>query len=69
MEQIGHNTTSASAWRLRPCTPVFTGMPGGSGRGSRYDCAPIGADVLPGMTAGAVEQGLGIRVFATGGDV
>ena len=67
MEQIGHIITSATAGRLRSSTPVFWRMQGRSGNGSND--APTSADVPPAVTAGAVEQGLGIRVFATGGDV
>jgi hypothetical protein len=67
MEAIGHNTTSAYATRLRIRLPAFAGMPAWSGNGN--PCVAVGSSGPARGIAGAGEQGVGIRVFATGGDV
>lgn len=67
MEAIGQNTTSAYATRLRVRVPVFAGATAWSGNGNHP--VVVGGNVLPRGIAGAGEQGVGIRVFATGGDV
>ena len=66
MEAIGHNTTSACAMRLRVRVPVFAGA-AASGNGDHT--VPAGSDVRSRAIADAGEQGVGIWVFATGGDV
>ena len=67
MEAIVHNTTSAYATRLRLRVPRFAGAPAWSGNGN--SCVAVGSSVPSRGIAGAGEQGVGIRVFATGGDV
>ena len=67
MEAIVHNTTSAYATRLRLRVPRFAGMPAWSGNGN--PTVPVGSCGPSRGIADAGEQGVGIRVFATGGDV
>ena len=67
MEAIGHNTTSAYATRLRLRMPGVAGMPVWSGNGN--PTIAVGSSMPSRGIAGAGEQGVGIRVFATGGDV
>ena len=67
MEAIVHNSTSAYATRLRLRVPRFAGMPAWSGNGN--PCVAVGTSVPSRGIGGAGEQGVGIRVFATGGDV
>ena len=66
MEAIGQDTTSACAMRLRVRASVSTGAKA-SGNGDRIDAT--GSDVPSRAVADAGEQGVGIRVFATGGEV
>ena len=66
MEAIGQKTTTARAMRLRVHVPVAAGA-AASGNGDHLDAA--GSDVRSRAIADAGEQGVGIRVFATGGDV
>ena len=67
MEAIGQNTTSAYATRLRLRVPRFAGMPAWSGNGN--PTVAVGSSAPSRGIADAGEQGVGIRVFATGGDV
>ena len=66
MEAIGHNTTSACEMRLRARAPVFAGA-AACGNGDHTVAA--GSNVPSRAIADAGGQGVGIRVFATGGDV
>ena len=66
MEAIGHNTTSARAMRLRVRVPVLAGA-AACGNGDRI--VATGSNLPSRGIADAGEQGVGIRVFATGGDV
>jgi hypothetical protein len=66
MEAISHNTTTAHAMRLRIRVPVFADAKA-SGNGDRT--VAVGGNLPSRGIAGAGEQGVGIRVFATGGDV
>lgn len=65
MEAIGHMTTSAcAAGRRLRASSLADAQASGTGNHT----APVGADELPrGIAAG--ELSVGIRVFATGGDV
>jgi hypothetical protein len=67
MEEDGHMTTTTYAAQLRPGVARFAGAPVRSGNGNRT--AFTGGDLPSRGIAGAGEQGVGIRVFATGGDV
>lgn len=67
MEATSQTTTSAYATRLRLRVPRFAGMPAWSGNGNPIDA--IGSSMPSRGIADAGEQGVGIRVFATGGDV
>jgi hypothetical protein len=67
MDATSQTTTSAHATRLRLGVPRFAGMPAWSGNG---DSIVVDGGSMPSRgIAGAGEQGVGIRVFATGGDV
>jgi hypothetical protein len=66
MEAIGHDITSAHAMRLRIRVPVFADA-NASGNGDHT--VAVGSNLPSRGVAGAGEQGVGIRVFATGGDV
>ncbi len=61
-----NTTTSAHATRLRIRMPAFAGMPAWSGNGN--PTVAVGSSMPSHGIAGAGEQGVGIRVFATGGD-
>jgi hypothetical protein len=67
MEATSQTTTSAYATRLRLRVPRFSGAPAWSGNGN--PTVPVGSSGPSRGIAGAGEQGVGIRVFATGGDV
>ena len=66
MEANSQTTTSAYATRLRIRMAVFAGMPAWSGNGN--PTVAFGSNLLSRGIVGAGEQGVGIRVFATGGD-
>jgi hypothetical protein len=66
MEAISHNTASAHAMRLRIRVPVIAAA-NASGNGDH--AAAVGSNLPSRGIAGAGERGVGIRVFATGGDV
>ena len=63
MDAIDQNTTSAYATRLRIRVPVVAGTPTWSGNGNPL---AVGTSMPSHGTAGASEQGVGIRVFANG---
>ena len=67
MDATSQATTSAHATRLRFRVPRFAGMPAWSGNGN--PTVVDGSSMPSRGIAGAGEQGVGIRVFATGGDV
>ena len=67
MDATSQTTTSAHATRLRLRVPRFAGMPAWSGNGN--PTVVDGSSMPSRGIAGACEQGVGIRVFATGGDV
>ena len=66
MEAIGHMTTSACAAGLRIRASSFADARAST---NGNHTARVGADELPRGIAAASEQSVGIRVFATGGDV